>query len=157
MTTVLKTRRYKAGYEVQTGRVDGKEVRHAYTTTGDYIGHPKTAFYLCRTLGIKPEKAESYHYACTIGFSNKEQKWFGWFRRPVGRAVYGLRIGDKAIDGFRIGDTVEEGDFAAEESCAPKHLETHPEDRRALPVGFTAQIMTDARRIAVALSEWSGW
>lgn len=144
-TTVLKTRRYKAGYEVRTELRDGAEygcddfeVRAAYTPTGDFIGSPKDAFRLCRARGIKPEKAESGHNTCSIGFSEREGKWYGWSHR----AVYG----------FKVGDTVKEGDCTAEEGYIEEYLEDHPEERRALPVGFEAKTMDDARQMAVAFA-----
>ncbi len=143
--TVLKTRRYKAGYEVRLELHDGKEYgcddfecRSAYTHAGDYIGNPKDAFYLCRTRGIKPEKAEGDHNTCSIGFSEKEQKWFGWSHR--------------AIYGFQPGHVVKEGDCAAEEDLIEEYLKDHPEERRALPVGFTAKTMDDARKMAIAFA-----
>lgn len=142
---VLKVRHYKAGYEVRTEMVDGKkygcddfEMRSAYTPTGDYIGNPKDAFRLCRTRGIKPERRETHSNVCSIGFSEKDGKWYGWSHR--------------AIYGFRVGDTVKEGDCTAEEGCIEEYLVDHPEERRALPVGFAAQTMDDARKMAVAFA-----
>lgn len=143
--TVLKTRRYKAGYEVRTELHDGKkydcddfEVRSAYTADGDYIGDPKDAFRLCRTRGIKPERRETNSGVCSIGFSEKDGKWYGWSHR--------------AIYGFKVGDVVKKGDCTAEEGFIEEYLKDHPEERRALPVGFTAKTMDDARRMAVAFA-----
>ena len=145
MKTVLSTRRYKAGYEVRTELHDGEEygckdfeARMAYTPSGDFIGSPKDAFHLCRTRGIKPEKAQADHNTCSIGFSEKEGKWFGWSHR--------------AIYGFQVGDTVKEGDCTASEGRTDDYLEDHPEERRALPVGFTARTMIGARQMALAFA-----
>lgn len=119
-------RRYKAGYEVwiETSAVqfeaiaisepdgDGSlddvveaieqpsivTVKSAYTPEGDYIGNPKTAHYLVRKKGINPEKASASHKVCSIGFCEREQKWYGWSHR--------------AIYGFGIGDSVKPGDCA---------------------------------------------
>lgn len=63
----------------------------------------------------------------SIGFSEKEQKWYGWSHR--------------AMYGFGIGDTVKAGDVIATAGD------------RALPVGFTAKTLEDARRMAEAFSE----
>lgn len=44
-----------------------------------------------------------------IGFSEKEQKWYGWSHR----AIYGFKIGDKCKDGdLGVGDgyTFKDGD-----------------------------------------------
>ena len=48
--------------------------------------------------GIKPERIRPDDYSCCIGFSEKEQKWYGWSHR--------------AIHGFGIGSTVKKGDCA---------------------------------------------
>lgn len=55
---ILKIRKYKAGYEIREEKVlthfEDKPPGHtvtiksAYTPTGDYIGNPKHAFFLCR-------------------------------------------------------------------------------------------------------------
>ncbi len=48
--------------------------------------------------GIKPERIRPDDYSCCIGFSEKEQKWYGWSHR--------------GIHGFAVGDQVEKGDCA---------------------------------------------
>lgn len=51
---------------------------------------------------IKPQKR-------SIGFSEKEQKWYGWSHR----AIYGFKVGDKCKDGdCGVGDgyTFKPGD-----------------------------------------------
>lgn len=58
-----------------------------------------------------------------LGFSEKEQKWYGWSHR--------------AIFGFGIGDEVKEGDCCASE----------------LPIGFKAKTLEDAKKMAEAFSE----
>jgi hypothetical protein len=100
---VLKVRKYNAGYEVRTELVDGKEfggedfeMRVAYTLNGDYIGDPKRAYRLMTKHGIKSETVNSEHSVCSIGFCEKEQKWYGWSHR--------------AMYGFGIGSTCEIGD-----------------------------------------------
>lgn len=45
--------------------------------------------------GIVGEKADSHHKVHSIGFSEKDKKWYGWSHR--------------AIHGFKVGDTVKEG------------------------------------------------
>lgn len=39
--------------------------------------------------GIVPQKASPSHTVCSIGFSEKEQKWYGWSHRRY----YGFGIG----------------------------------------------------------------
>lgn len=76
----------------------------AYTPSGDYIGNPKIAHLLCKKRGIAPEKISPDHNVCSIGFSETEQKWYGWSHR--------------AIHGFGIGAEVKPGDIAYQPSDA---------------------------------------
>lgn len=99
----LKIRKYKAGYEIReelhdgTTAYDGKNfvMKVAYTPAGDYIGNSRQAHRLVKLKGIKPEIIDSSHTVCSIGFCEKEQKWYGWSHR----AVYGFGIGSKVKKG----------------------------------------------------------
>ncbi len=113
----------------------------AYTPKGDYIGNTKTADFLCRKRGIKPEVIDG-HQVCSIGFSSREQKWYGWSHR--------------AIFGFSIGDTVKEGDCCASSDWTDEYLAEHPEADTSLPIGFTAATLDDAKCMAVAFAESVG-
>lgn len=100
---VLKVRQYKAGYEVRTELIDdseeggsGFEMKSAYNPNGNYIGNSRDAYRLCKVRGIRPELAKPTNNVCSIGFCEKEQKWFGWSHRP--------------IYGFGIGSTCKKGD-----------------------------------------------
>ena len=144
--TVLRTRRYKAGYEVRYELVDGKEfsmddfkMRSAYTPSGDYIGDPKMAYALCKKRGIAPEKARSDHNVCSIGFNAEEQKWYGWSHR--------------ALYGFGVGDVAEEGDCCTTSGFTEEYTAAHPDEVIAVPVGFKAKTLADARRMAEAFAE----
>lgn len=74
-------------------------------------------------LGIKPEKSKPSHSVCSIGFSEKDGKWYGWSHR--------------AIYGFKVGDKVKEGDVVV----------------GYLPIGFTAKTVDDAKKMAVAFAD----
>lgn len=148
MRELLRERRYKAGYVVRTERLSGDEdagggspfeMRSAFTPEGDYLGDPKMARFLVVKRGIKPEKARPDHSICSIGFNEAEQKWYGWSRR--------------AIYGFGIGDVVKDGDCCAESGWTEEYLAEHPEEDRSLPVGFQANNLDDAKRMAVAFAE----
>ena len=100
--TTLSIYKYKAGYEVREELFDGKEfevedfiLKSAYTPNGDYIGDPKWAYRLCQERGIQSEVIPG-NKVCTIGFCEREQKWYGWSHR--------------AIYGFGVGSTCEKGD-----------------------------------------------
>jgi len=166
---VLNERKYKAGYIVReevhrtdfeaiplancpeddelVKYINGHRGEHvivkvAYTPEGHYIGEPRWAYRLIVTRGIKPQLAAPDHKVCSIGFCEKEQKWYGWSHR--------------AIYGFGIGDKVEEGDCCAGSGWTEEYLREHPEEDLSLPVGFTAHNLTDAKRMAIAFAEAVG-
>lgn len=86
----MTERIYKAGYILRIEQGQG----HAYTPSGVYIGLPSRAKRLC-DRGICPQPIDN-QTVCSIGFSFKEGKWFGWSHR--------------AICGFKIGSTCRKGD-----------------------------------------------
>ena len=110
---VLSVRRYKAGYEIRKELIDGSpygskdlEMKTAYTPSGDYIGNPKWAYRLCKKMGIVPEKISSTHNVCSIGFCEKEQKWYGYSHR----AIFSFGIGSvtkKGNCGFTPSNVLE--------------------------------------------------
>lgn len=69
------------------------EMFSAYSKDGGYIGDVETAKYL-DDRGIKPELIDSDHCVCSIGFCEKENKWYGWSHR----AIYGYGIGEEPGD-----------------------------------------------------------
>lgn len=143
-TEVLSVRKYKAGYEVRTEEVTMEDnptvtMKFAYTPEGDYIGTSRWAHRLVVKRGIKPEKRTPNSNICSIGFCEKEQKWYGWSHR--------------AIFGYGIGDVVKEGSCAAMPGWTDEYLAEHPEEDTSLPVGFVAKTLEDAKRIAIAFAE----
>jgi len=138
------TRKFKAGYVLQrelvtcgTGLEDGCWMTVAYTHNGDYLGDSKTAYRLCVKRGIAPEKRTSKSNICSIGYSKKGKKYYGWSHR--------------AIYGFKIGDVVKEGDCCATSGWTDEYLKDHP-DENVLPVGFIAKTKEDTRRMAIAFA-----
>ena len=165
---VLATRKYRAGYVVrdelcQTNfeavalgppdkstqelidyfnahRGDHVVMKSAYTPDGHYIGNPRMARSLIVKRGIRPELAVASNNVCSIGFCEKEQKWYGWSHR--------------AMFGFGIGSIAKEGDCCTTSGWTEEYLEMHPEERdKVIPVGFEAKTLDDARRMAVAFAE----
>ena len=146
---IISIKHYKAGYEVRTERVlthfeympknDSIIMKNAYTLLGHYIGDPKTAHRLCAQRGIAPELAHQDHNVCSIGFSKNNNMWWGWSHR--------------AICGFRIGDIVKEGDCTAYSGWTEEYLKEHPEEDLSLPIGFKAQTLKDAKKMAIAFAE----
>jgi len=84
---------------------------------GEYIGNSKNAYRLCAKRGIKPERIPEpprppmtkteeakkllkegdydHMYPCSIGFCERENKWYGWSHR----AIYGFTIGSEVKKG----------------------------------------------------------
>ena len=143
----LNVRHYKVGYDVRTERVtEGDDspviVRSAYTPEGYYIGTSKFAHNLMVKRGIKPELVNPKDQVCSIGFCEKEQRWYGWSHR--------------AIRGFAIGDVVNAGDCCASSGWTDEYLEDHPEADISLPIGFKAKVLGDAQRMAIAFADSVG-
>lgn len=99
--TVLNERKYK-GLVVrdEIWDHDGINPSEGVTMVGQYynrenewIGSSRMANYLL-TLGIYPQKSDPSHCVCSIGFSSKDNKWYGWSHR----AICGFGIGDKLFD-----------------------------------------------------------
>lgn len=63
---------------------------------GGYIGNLKDTDFLTKQKGIAPQRIDEKTKTCSIGFSEKDQKWYGWSHR--------------AIHGFTIGSKVKMGD-----------------------------------------------
>ena len=145
ISKVVSIRHYKVGYEVRTeeiyyGKNEYTTMRTAYTSSGDCIGDPTWAYRLYK-WGIVPEKINANDNICSIGYCEKEQKWYGWNNRGFG------------ICGFGIGDVVKKGDVAAMSRWTEEYLAEHPEEDLSLPIGFTAKTLDDAKRIAIAFAE----
>ena len=92
-------------------------VQSAYTLDDHYIGSLEDAQHLFEK-GIKPELASPDNKVCSIGFSDKLKKYFGWSHR----AIKGFEIGDKYLDEFaddekpsKIINTMEEAKQAAKD------------------------------------------
>lgn len=95
---VLSERHYRAGYVVkkeemtQTG-IPPVVVRSAYTPDGKYLGDPSMARLLC-SKGIKPELRTPHSAVCSVGFSERHGKWYGWSHR----AIHGFDTKAEAVE-----------------------------------------------------------
>ena len=143
---IVSKHRFSIGYEVRREiwrhtdhPADDVEVKAAYDHQGQYLGDWKMARFLIRKKGIRTfEKRGNQSCVCSIGFNPEEQKWYGWSHR--------------AIYGYGIGDVVEKGDCTATSGWTDEWIAEHPEDGGALPVGFTAKTIEDAKKMAVAFA-----
>lgn len=155
---LLKIRRYRAGYEIRYEEISGEEagggpsfvMRSAFTPDGYYIGTPVWAHRLIVGMGIKPEITppqdpeanDGKGLICTIGFCEREQRWYGWSHR--------------AMFGFGIGYVVKEGDCTASSGWTDEYLAEHPEADLSLPIGFETKTLGDAKRAAIAFADSIG-
>lgn len=90
------------GYEIRVEKVKLSsepesavtKMKSAYSIKDNgYIGDPKTAKRLYE-MGIVPELIDSEHNVCSVGFCEKEEKWYGWSHR----AISGFGLGDKLFE-----------------------------------------------------------
>ena len=116
--TVTSVRKYRTrGYEVRNELwahdSDPKvmPMRSAYSLEdGSYIGNPKDALALWKRFAITYfEKTDPSHSVCSIGFSERDQKWYGWSHR--------------AICGFGIGDRIYQERYGNDRTPFVKHGE----------------------------------
>lgn len=103
-----------------------------------YIGTEET-YNMLREKGIVLfQKKNKNDNTCSIGYSPSENKWYGWSHR--------------AIYGFTIGDEVKEGDITNTSGLVEEYRIQHPDEDLSLPVGFKAETLQDARRMAIAFA-----
>jgi hypothetical protein len=136
---IISSKWHEAGYlikeeDVTLGFEDNEEpvrMSSAYTASGDYIGDLETAEFLIQKKGIAPELASSSHNICSVGFCQREQKWFGWSHR----AIVGFGIGDKVFE--------EEWPEATDDTLFVEHGELDIEtlnDARIAAVNFARSV-----------------
>lgn len=96
---------------------------------GDYVGESTPQFKkVLLDLGIEPELRDEDCCVCSIGWSEKQQKYYGWSHR--------------AMVGFGVGDKVFEEDFGDDKTAFNDHGRE------------TIQNRSDARRAAAAFAEY---
>jgi len=90
------------------------------TKDGHHLGMLEIAREL-EAMDIEPELIDEDHSVCSIGWSEKNQKYYGWSHR--------------AITGFAIGDKIFEADFGDGKMPFTKHghvtIETKEQARQA--------------------------
>lgn len=113
------------------GLPDGEEciVENAYNLEGQFIGSPGVAETML-SFGVYPQYRKPDSNVCTIGFCEREQRWYGWSHR--GLCSFG--IGDKLFDPA-FGDET-----------------THFQDRGEITIETLAQARQAAERFAEYIS-----
>ncbi len=131
---IINEKVFKAGYVLRMELIESPckgersfQMLSAYTPRGEYIGNWKTAHLLCVKRGIQPELRTPDSNVCSIGFSIKDGKWYGWSHR--------------AIFGFKIGSMCKKGDY----HYIPK--------RHHGKGAWTAKTIADARQMACDFAE----
>lgn len=128
---VITQRKYKAGYVIKHelwnhGDDEPTLMKSAYTTDGQYIGDTKLAYHLCKVRGIEPQFASPSHSVCSIGFCDKEQKWYGWSHR----AMFGFAVGSEVKQGDCAYSATDKDDFLSDMIrfwSEPGHINVHGE------------------------------
>ncbi len=139
------TRRYKVGYEIREETYmipptnEPITFYSAYTKDGHYIGSTKLAHRLLVKRGIKPELARPKKTICTIGFCEKEQKWYGWSHR--------------GMCGFGIGDVVQEGDIIAYDPMYNLLVTGLDEADDSYPIDTVALTLDDCKKMAIVFAD----
>lgn len=91
--------------ESASGQITTSEV--ARSLDGGYIGDVEFAEMLFEKFGIVPELMDDKHEVCSIGFSERDQKWYGWSHR----ALYGFGVGSAVKRGDCAYQPTDEEDF----------------------------------------------
>lgn len=105
------------------------KITAAYSKDGHYIGDLKTAQMLCDKYGIRPERSKKSHTVCSIGYSEKDGKWYGWSHR--------------AIFGFSVGSKVKRGDCAYTDEKGTWTAKTD-KDCRKMALDFAESVSTSS-------------
>ena len=144
-------------YIIQPARLSTLEHPYdeAMTLQGDYIGNVKEAKKWDKR-GIIPEMADPKRSkeitgeaqgTCSVGFCEREQKWYGWSHR----AIYGFGIGSEVKRGDCGYRPTDKGDFLLDEArfwTADDHLEVTGEQ--------TAEDGMDGVRVSCTYSDKIG-
>lgn len=100
----------------------------ARNKNGDWMGDKEMGEHLAK-YGIAAELRDEDHDICSIGWSEKHQKYFGWSHR--------------ALIGFGIGDMIFEEDFGDDDTPFIEHgtkrIETK-EDARQAAINFAEHV-----------------
>lgn len=96
---------------------DKTPMESAYTKDGAYIGNVKDAKRLVEERGIIPEVSDPTHTVCSIGYCEREGKWYGWSHR----AIYGFKVGSKVKKGD-CAYTPEKGEWIARTDSEAKQM-----------------------------------
>lgn len=115
-------------------------VKFYYSTTDNsYVGDLEFVNKLEKLGIILVQKAIPTDNAASIGFDPKNNRWYGWSHR--------------AIFSYGLGDVVKPDSAPASSGLIEEYRVQHPEEDYSLPVGYKAETLNDAKRIAIAFAK----
>lgn len=126
-------------YKIKIEESQGIKMIFVYNKDDKYIGTLKDFEMYIKEFGLSQIQTYNDNKVCSIGFNEKEQKWYGWSHR--------------AIFGFGIGSEVKEDSCCASSGYVEDYIKEHPEKDLSLPVGFKAKTLEDAKRMAIAFAD----
>lgn len=126
-------------YKIKVEEVPGVKMIFVYNKDNKYIGTLQDFEMYIKKFGLSQIQTYNNKDVCSIGFSEENQRWYGWSHR--------------GICSFGIGDVVEEGSCCASSGWTEEYLKEHPDEDLSLPVGFKAETLEDAKRMAIAFAD----
>ena len=126
-------------YKIKVEESSGIKMVFAYNNDDKYIGTLEFLEMLIKEHGLSQIQSYGENDICSIAFCEKEQKWYGWSHRAIGA--------------FGIGDEVKENDLCASSGWTDEYLKENPDKDLSLPIGFKAETLEDAKRMAIAFAD----
>lgn len=126
-------------YIIKIEEAYGVQTISVYNKDNKYVGNLEDFKTLVRKYGITKFETYNNNNVCSIGFNEKENRWYGWSHR--------------AIHSFGVGDEVKEHDLTNTSGYIDSYIKEHPEKDLSLPVGFKAKNLEDAKRMAIAFAD----
>lgn len=126
-------------YIIKIENAYGVQTISVYNKDNKYVGDLELFKTLVKKYGITKIQTYNDNNVCSIGFNEKENRWYGWSHR--------------AIHSFGVGDEVKEHDLTNTSGYLDSYIKEHPEKDLSLPVGFKAKNLEDAKRMAIAFAD----
>ncbi len=126
-------------YKIKIEETTGIKMIFVYNKDDKYIGTLKDFEMYIEKFGLSQIQTYNNKNVCSIGFNEEKQRWYGWSHR--------------GICSFGIGSVVEEDSYCASSGWTEEYLQEHPDENLSLPVGFKAETLEDAKRMAIAFAD----
>lgn len=126
-------------YKIKIEESSGIKMIFVYNKDDKYIGTLEDFKMYIEKFGLSQIQTFKNNKTCSIGFNEEKQRWYGWSHR--------------GICSFGIGDIVEEGSCCASSGYVDEYVKEHSDEDLSLPVGFKAETLEDAKRMAIAFAD----